>query len=537
MLTVAFILSTSATFAATKQVNTVIAPVGVEACIDGTASCIGPRSFGFTNPNITVTYKANIKNADTGEIIPQGGVVPKGTRVTLECTPRQNTDISWFVAGGIYDSPYGRWVPNLSQVTTACTPAYFVARDIRGGGTGRVYGTLAVPQRIPAITTGSLTSCTTLADGCSQTCTAGTVGSTNVSFSFPTVNASFFGSVYITNGVAGFENKCSTSRRAMAIRDLTAQQVNLIQRGTTKLQQAQLQGRFQGAFGRSKHGDTTVEIPPATIAYPLTIADGGAPGAASVSGKGACVTGSPYTITISGADPQSGNIRYGIDWDNNGSIDAWAPTTSYNPSGTQQTAGRTFVSDGQKTIRVLVQNADGVSSQWKTLSFECSEFNTITCPLGYVQEGNTCTFNACPSGYQRQGAYCVQLQCPSLYCVGNDLYKRNDSCQSSFVQACAPGVCSVNACVDALPPVVTWEVKPEWVLKGEKTVLNWNAVNVASCRITGTDGFESTNFVGTNIERVIEAETVFRLSCEGLGNYPAAERSTTVHIAPIQNED
>jgi len=53
---------------------------------------------------------------------------------------------------------------------------------------------------------------------------------------------------------------------------------------------------------------------------------------------------------MSTTDPQSDNIRYGIDWNADGSVDEWIPETGYVPTGTQETASRTYALAGAKTV-------------------------------------------------------------------------------------------------------------------------------------------------------------------------------------------
>ena len=54
-------------------------------------------------------------------------------------------------------------------------------------------------------------------------------------------------------------------------------------------------------------------------------------------------------------------------------LDQWVPATGYVPSGSTQSASRTYSTEGTKTVKVLAQNQNGNSSGWATLSFSCAD--------------------------------------------------------------------------------------------------------------------------------------------------------------------
>ena len=69
---------------------------------------------GLSNPNISVTYHAQIKNKDTGAIIADGASIPVGTHLTLTLLPHTSQDIYWFGTGYSTDSPYGDWIASAA---------------------------------------------------------------------------------------------------------------------------------------------------------------------------------------------------------------------------------------------------------------------------------------------------------------------------------------------------------------------------------------------------------------------------------------
>ena len=81
--------------------------------------------------------------------------------------------------------------------------------------------------------------------------------------------------------------------------------------------------------------------------------------AAPVSG----INGIPQSFTVNATDPDGDNIRYQLDWDNNGSIDQSIPGTGYVASALPQSTNYTWLT-GSYTFKVRVQDDKGNYSVW-----------------------------------------------------------------------------------------------------------------------------------------------------------------------------
>ena len=85
-------------------------------------------------------------------------------------------------------------------------------------------------------------------------------------------------------------------------------------------------------------------------------------------------TGAPntsYTYTFRGTDPDVGDkIHYGIDWDNNGTVDQWLPTTAIDVSGTTESQPNNWSSVGTKTFQALTEDKSGARSGWTSYSVD-----------------------------------------------------------------------------------------------------------------------------------------------------------------------
>jgi hypothetical protein len=59
--------------------------------------------------NVTISYNVEVRDKDTGQIIPDNSIVSIGTKIKLSILPHTKNDIYWFGTGYGQDSPYGEW--------------------------------------------------------------------------------------------------------------------------------------------------------------------------------------------------------------------------------------------------------------------------------------------------------------------------------------------------------------------------------------------------------------------------------------------
>jgi hypothetical protein len=273
-----------------------------------------------------------------------------------------------------------------------------------------------------------------------------------------------------------------------------------------------------------------------SIPYPLTITGGTNPPTAPAITAGSCTTGNAFTINFSSTDPASHDLKYGVDWNADGSVDQWVPPSGFVPSGTSQSASRTYAIAGQKTVRVMAQNDQGASSEWTTHTFNCAE-GVAECPIGYVQQNGACIFSACPSGYHLQGTECVAdgTACtPGAYCQGNDL---KDNCTGEVIEACAWG-CFSGRCNPVPSPNATLKAVPSLVKQDSTTLVSWSSQYATACTVSGTNGDSWTGLTGSQTSSPIHSQTNYTLNCTGEeGADPSSvQKSVIVNIAPTFEE-
>lgn len=434
----------------------------------------------------TITYGVTVWKLDNSGakvgIIPSGSAVPVGTRVLLEFNQHQYQDIYWFGTGWGYDSPYGDWVNdaanpspntinlryNSSYLSGLCIPKNLYSTDLKySNATSDEYATLSVAPPAKSITLGGApATCTSAANGYDQVCTLGEPGTVTADFAFAETKGKFYAAEYRKQG-GNSVGKCQSDGKPMALSG----------------------GKRQTA------GDYQLTIPQQAIPFSITVTDEtgvppntpsivGGPSGSSVAGSSACTTGVPYTITMTAVDPKADTIRYGIDWDGNGIVDQFVPASGYVPSGTAQTATRTFSTDGAKSIKVFAQNSHGFTSAWATYGITCSpaQQNTAT---------STSIFRGTDGGTDGGGGASIS-------------------------------------------PALNIRAIPSLVSPGKTSNINWSATNVATCTVQGDNG---DSWVGTvspisgETSSPITKKTVYTLTCKTRSNSILTAKAT-VNILP-----
>lgn len=89
------------------------------------------------------------------------------------------------------------------------------------------------------------------------------------------------------------------------------------------------------------------------------------PDAPTLSGPTSGNVNTIYQYATQATDPDGDTIRYGLDWNNDGSVDQWTP--SYVNSGTSYSTGYQWISPGTYNIKALTQDASGALSGWSSV--------------------------------------------------------------------------------------------------------------------------------------------------------------------------
>ena len=190
--------------------------------------------------------------------------------------------------------------------------------------------------------------------------------------------------------------------------------------------------------------------------------------------SGVCTVGELRAFNIVATHPEGSDVRYGVDWNNDGVVDQYAPTEGYTTSGSVQTVGNVFATEGVKTIRVRTEDEEGVVSTFISHTFVCSE-----------GDGNAL--------------------------LGGDGGDDGE------------GGGGVDGALVAQPLIVQ---------SGDSTTLIWATEGVDSCTVTGTNGDSFNGTSRTTSSGEITEQTVFTLNCDD----GAVTDSVTVNVVPVFQE-
>ena len=430
--------------------------------------------MGINNPNITIQYRAFIKNADTGEVVLPNASVPVGTNLELAFDEHVTEDIYWFGTGGYLDSPYGDWGDPDDAPPIQCLDKDYVGGNpdpVLSYASYRNYISFVVQppsKSIDGMSTEQL-SCTSF-DGSKQPCTAVKAGTLPLVFNFASTDGKMYGRSY---GV--HSNVCFGINTPMTVK------LGAYWKASTRA--------WETFFAPGGGATTqTIAVSQESIPYPITVVDAvGQPPTTpklSANANGACTVGTAHSISMAATDSDGDNIRYGIDWDADGTIDQFVPPSGYVSSGTTQSASRTYSIAGSKTVKVLAQDEGGLSSAWATITFTCADSATASL---------------------------------------ND----NDNDNTNENNSAAPTAA-----------VLDLRVIPSLVKSGNTTKVNWSATGVSSCTVTApnADAWSTLqSAIGGEISKPITAETRYTLSCiDAAGT--TLTKTATVNILPTFQE-
>lgn len=515
----------------------------------------GPVGWHLANTRAHTTYTAAVYDEESGVLIAENGNVSVGQKLILEFATPQYSDISWFATPGavvrnnavtVYgDSPYGEWQAGAQEPTIIGQDDFFgrvltqiTGRTVisgngeAGGGSGltsipiayvyeNVYAALTVEYPTKSIVVPSGLSCGPLSGDSStvrrMSCTVTESGVLTPVFTVENT----FGKFY-------------TYRRA------ATRPFYVTEKPYFTLTSAGL--------------PYTATISGATMPYALTAQPNNAPSAptiteASETGTSDACVFTDVALTLTATDPDNNNIRFGIDSNNDATIDQWVPSNgTYVPAGTSLDFVQSWQTAGEKTIRVITQDEFGLTSAESTFTLTVSDTGActptdlpetlLTADDYDVNLGHTTTYTWSSGVY---GAACTppyKLGDPTpAFTRGSsgtyDVLLPDGS--HTYTITCKNTRGAVAA--DTAEPVVVHapliqSFRPQKsVRSGEFGNLLWNARFVTNCRVrddVGTTLYNGSNSIGTIATRVFGAlgEYIHTLTCSNEYNRTVSEDAT-----------
>lgn len=251
----------------------------------------------------------------------------------------------------------------------------------------------------------------------------------------------------------------------------------------------------------------------------------------TVTGPTTGTTGQSYTFTLSATDPDGDTLRYGIDWNNDGTVDQWAPGAGYVASGTSQSVGHAWSTPGTYTFQVLAQDSNGGNSGWVTHTIVISDPNTgggacvvgpLThdtydmpysssdpCEQGLVSSGTPqCQAGLTEGGMSLVGPCFVSAAGRQVHANGDEGW----ACEADLYS------CATSS---APTPTINFSINsdptgPVTVPQGGDLRIVWDATNVTSCQIWGA-GFTPGQTIATSGNVTIPATVsdTYIITCTG----------------------
>ena len=221
---------------------------------------------------------------------------------------------------------------------------------------------------------------------------------------------------------------------------------------------------------------------------------------------------------MSAIDPDGDNIRYGIDWNADGSIDEYVP-----PSGYVQF--RHERKTPPAPIRPPARRPSRYLHKTKAASSPAGPRSRSTVPmhLRRKRRKRTSKTSALP---------------PTSATATTCIFRSGPQCAETFVQSCSYA-CSGGACL--LPPggIGNITATPSLVRTGQTSTINWTTSGMTACSVaennpTIADAWTETN--GTEQSSPITEQTIYTLSCsvEGGGTFTD---TATINIVPVFQEN
>jgi hypothetical protein len=327
----------------------------------------------IANPSASVTHAATILDNTTGANIDDNGSVSVGDTITITPQANQSTDISWFATGWGTDSPYGSWGGTYTEPSENEQENGFLNYNTVLTEAFYNFANLAVQPTTPTISTaGSTAGLSNTGGGSYKVTSAGTIVAT---VSYPATTGQFYYSYYKTGQIPPEDGDYSGPDGPNAL--------------TIPMADGNKLNNANCYFEQNDPGEDDCLADPANsfdLAVPvisiqftgISAKNTAPPPAPTVSGATTgddCPT-SVYTYTFTGTDPGGNTIRYGVDWNNDGTVDEWVPASGYVPSGTPQSTTHSWTTTGNHTFEVLTQNSQGAVSGWTQYTTTIS-----SCPM------------------------------------------------------------------------------------------------------------------------------------------------------------
>ncbi len=238
----------------------------------------------------------------------------------------------------------------------------------------------------------------------------------------------------------------------------------------------------------------------------------------SLSGPTNGLVGVNQIFNTVSTDPDGNAIEYGIDWNNNGSVDQWTAALS---SGTAATPGHIWISAGTYTLRTIARDTGGALSGWSN-----PWTITITPPVDGVcglannlPTTNPPTIGLCNGGTPTAVTPGAAPGPYSWTCTGSG-GGSNAACSAPYLSPAPNFNFQINGVVANNSLTVA---------RNANLNIIWNNVtNATSCSGTGNSWTGAKAIAGGSDNISASAASLYQLSCTGPGGTATKQISVTI---------
>ena len=438
--------------------------------IDASGSnCISSNTLNDGDPitwDVGAEYIVNAYDNSTNQIVNENATVPQGTQIRFDVV-LENSQTSWFENGRSYDSPNGIWVDSFPAPVAGCL--------------------LDLPGRPP---------------------------SQNVYFKRPTTNFNHSGSS-ASMSCNGNGSLCTVTGAGTLATSIDFSPGSFVAHGSG----VYMADPVAPAYWHPISGIGFPVTP--VLTYPIQVAGptNQPPSAPSLTGPTTGSTSVSYPYNTQASDPDGDTVRYGIDWDNNNTVDEW---TTYVASNTSVSTNHSWATAGSYTFKALAQDSNGASSGWST---------PLTMTIQNIVNGTCGAANAFPTTNPPSIGLCFS---------GTNTPVTPGVAPGPYSWSCTGGGGGSTATCSApyLEPAPVVDLKingsdgPLTVNRNANLNITWgNIPYAATCTGTGNNWTGGKFTTGGNDNIQATAASLYTLTCTNSQGISASD-SISVTLAP-----
>jgi len=427
----------------------------------GALSC--PSGCGWDRvllPNslASITYKATLKNIDTGLPVLDGATISTGTRLRVDAVAKADSDITWFGTGGSMDSPFGYWVNNAGpRMDIGCSAGDYVGftniPSMFGVSIGYAHNLFSVHPAAP-LRSGVMGNLTCDVAGI---CTVTGPGALSLGMNYPATYGKFYHR-YRWLATDPFGNPFLPESDGVQCH---GNNVPLRIMGGWNLEDSCM------GVNCLPGPDYQMNVPAQNITFNLTAVDPNqAPNAPTLIGPASGNQSTALTFAATATDPDGDNVRYLFDWNSDGIGDQWSGGGVRVASGTSQSLPYIWATPGTYTFQARTEDSKGSLSGWTQKTVTINAFADGACGVASTSVSGIDLVAAPVAGLCNAGTpTVVSGSGPWTWsCNGIGAGSTNIACQADlFIPA----------------PIVNLSIDRANVDLGDSATLTWSVVNPA----------------------------------------------------------